>query len=121
MTKSSITNSPRSTHSGAARISPIVTLIVMAPVVSELLYGAVRISDIPILLIEVFTWGCGALLIRESVRRWGKGWKSMLLMGLALAVAEDNSCGYCLAAHVKLCVFHRVVGFPGHAVRVFHP
>jgi hypothetical protein len=64
-------------------------LIVMAPVVSELLYGAVRISDIPILLIEVFTWGCGALLIRESVRRWGKGWKSMLLMGLALAVAEE--------------------------------
>jgi hypothetical protein len=48
-----------------------------------------RVSVIFILVPEILTWGCGALLIRESVRRWRKGWQSMLLLGLALAVAEE--------------------------------
>ncbi len=71
------------------RIGPILTLLLLAPIVSELLYGAMRVSVIFILLPEILTWGCGALLIRECVRGWGKGWQSMLLLGLALAVAEE--------------------------------
>ncbi len=72
-----------------ARIGPTVTLLLLAPVVSELLYGAMRLSVIFILIPEIMTWGCAALLIREWVRRWRKGWQSMLLLGLALAVAEE--------------------------------
>jgi hypothetical protein len=34
-------------------------------------------------------WGCGALLIREAVRRWQGGWLSALSLGLALSVAEE--------------------------------
>jgi hypothetical protein len=71
------------------RIGPVVTLLLLAPIISELLYGAMRISVIFILIPEILTWGCGALLIRECVRRWTKGWQSMLLLGLALAVAEE--------------------------------
>src|SRR5215469_2093934 len=48
-----------------------------------------RVSVIFILIPQIMTWGCGALLIRECVRRWGKGWQSMLLMGLALALEEE--------------------------------
>jgi hypothetical protein len=70
-------------------IGPIVTLLLLAPIISELLYGAMRISVIFILIPEILTWGCGALLIRECVRGWSKGWQSMLLLGLALAVAEE--------------------------------
>ncbi len=69
--------------------APIVALLLLAPVISELLYGAIRISTIFVLIPEILTWGCGALLIREWVRRWNKGWPSMLCLGLALAVAEE--------------------------------
>ena len=71
------------------RIGPILALLLLAPVVSEVLYGGTRVSVIFVLIPEIMTWGCGALLIRECVRRWHKGWQSMLLLGLALAVAEE--------------------------------
>jgi hypothetical protein len=71
------------------RIGPIVTLLLLAPVIAELLYEAIRVSVMFVLVPEIMTWGCGALLIRECVCRWGKGWQRMLLLGLALAVAEE--------------------------------
>jgi hypothetical protein len=71
------------------RNGPIVSLLLLSPVISEVLYGATRISVLFVLVPEILTWGCGALLIRECVRRWRKGWPSMLLLGLALAVAEE--------------------------------
>jgi hypothetical protein len=63
--------------------------LLLAPVISEVLYGATRLSMIFVLIPEILTWGCGALIIRECVRRWGKSWPSMLIMGLALAIAEE--------------------------------
>jgi|SRR5580658_154962 hypothetical protein len=71
------------------RTGPIVALLLLSPIISEVLYGATRISVIFVLIPEILTWGCAALIIRESVRRWNKGWQSMLLLGLALAVAEE--------------------------------
>lgn len=71
------------------RFGPSFTLMLLAPVVAELLYGALRVSVIFILIPQIMVWGGGALLIREFIRRWRKGWQSMLLMGLALAVAEE--------------------------------
>jgi hypothetical protein len=71
------------------RIGPVAALLLLAPVISEVLSGFTRVSVIFVLIPEIMTWGCGALLIRECVRRWGKGWPSMLLMGLALATAEE--------------------------------
>ena len=70
-------------------IGPVLLLLLSAPLISEVLYGATRISTIFVLVPEIMTWGCGALLIRECVRRWRKGWRSMLLLGLALAIAEE--------------------------------
>jgi hypothetical protein len=70
-------------------IGPIVSLLLLAPFISEVLYGAVRFSTIFILIPAVLTWGCFALLIRESVRRWRKPWQSMLMMGSALGIAEE--------------------------------
>ena len=71
------------------RSGPILALLLLAPLISEVLYGATRVSVIFVLIPEILTWGCGALLIRECVRRWRKGWQSMLLLGIALAVAEE--------------------------------
>jgi hypothetical protein len=71
------------------RIGPIAALLLLAPLISEVLFGATRLSAIFVLIPEVLTWGCGALLAREWVRRWNRGWPSLLSMGLALAVAEE--------------------------------
>jgi hypothetical protein len=51
------------------RIGPISALLLLAPVIAEALYGAIRVSTIFILIPEIMTWGCGALLIRECVRK----------------------------------------------------
>src|ERR1700682_2991968 len=67
----------------------IATLLVLSPLIGEVLSGATRISFIFAFIPEIMVWGCGALLIREAVRRWQGGWISMLSVGLALSVAEE--------------------------------
>lgn len=71
------------------RIGPITTLLLLAPIISEVLYGGTRVSVILVVVPEIMTWGCGALLIRYWARRWQKGWMSQLMLGLALAIAEE--------------------------------
>jgi len=68
---------------------PIWTLLVLAPVIAEVLSGSTRISFIFVLIPEIMVWGGGALLCRELARRWSAGGVSMLLLGLALSVAEE--------------------------------
>jgi hypothetical protein len=71
------------------RLAPSLSLMILAPLVAEVLPGATRFSAIFVLPIEICVWGGGALLIRYAVRRWRLGWRSMLLLALALAVAEE--------------------------------
>ena len=78
---------PSTNQSG--NIAPAVALLVLAPLVGEVMSGATRVSYIVVFIPEVMVWGCGALIIREIVQRWGGGWTSMLLLGLALSVAEE--------------------------------
>lgn len=70
-------------------IGAALTLMLMSPLLTEVLPGATRFSSIFVLPIEICVWGGGALMIRYAVRRWGLGWSSMLLMALALAIAEE--------------------------------
>jgi hypothetical protein len=67
----------------------IWTLLLLAPFISEVLSGATRTSVLFVFLPEVMVWGVGALLSRELVRRWRAGGVSLLLLGLALSVAEE--------------------------------
>jgi hypothetical protein len=70
-------------------LAPALALVVLAPMIAEVLSGATRLSYIFVLIPEMMVWGCGALLIREVVRRWNGGGTSLLLLGLALSVAEE--------------------------------
>jgi hypothetical protein len=83
------TAAPAPGLSRGQRLGPIVTLLVLAPVIGEVLSGATRLSFIFVLVPEIMVWGCGALIIRDVVRRWRGGWTSMLLLGLGLSVAEE--------------------------------
>jgi hypothetical protein len=63
--------------------------MLMAPLLTEVLPGATRFSSIFVLPVEICVWGGGALLIRYALRKYLLGWPSMVLMGLALAIAEE--------------------------------
>ena len=67
----------------------IWTLLILAPFIAEVLSGSTRLSILFVLIPEVMVWGCGALLCRELVRRWRAGAASLLMLGLALSIAEE--------------------------------
>ena len=70
-------------------VAPAITLILLAPLITEILPGATRFSSLFVFPIQICVWGGGALLIRYIVRRWQLGWKSMLYLALVLSVAEE--------------------------------
>lgn len=70
-------------------IWPALGLILVAPLVAEFLLGNLPIKMLPALIVLAPMYGGGALLIREVVRRTGRGWPSILLLGMAYAVFEE--------------------------------
>lgn len=70
-------------------LAPAITLVLLAPFIAEVLSGSTRLSFIFVFIPEAMVWGCGALLIRELHLRWRAGRTSLVLLGLALAVAEE--------------------------------
>jgi hypothetical protein len=61
----------------------------LSPLIAEILPGSTRFSSIFVFPIEMLVWGGGALLIRYIARKMNLDWKSILLMGLALSIAEE--------------------------------
>ena len=74
-------------------VSPVLALLLMSPIVGEVLSGSSPplefINPISIFML-LGLYGCGALLVREAVVRWGKGWPSLLALGLAYGVLEEG-------------------------------
>src|SRR6478736_4342888 len=71
------------------RIAPALTLFFLGPFVAEFLLGNLPITVLPAMIVLAPMYGGGALLIRESARRVGRGWPSILVLGLAYAVLEE--------------------------------
>jgi len=69
--------------------SAAITLVILAPLIAEVMSGSTRLSFIFVFIPEMMVWGCGALIIRELVRRWEGGGTSLLLGGLALAMTQE--------------------------------
>ncbi|HKW16442.1 MAG TPA: hypothetical protein VJO35_02930 [Terriglobales bacterium] len=67
----------------------IWALLLLSPFIGELLSGSTRTSFLFVFIPEVMVWGVGALLCRELVRRWRAGGVSLLMLGLALSIAEE--------------------------------
>src|SRR3954471_20679594 len=70
-------------------IWPALGLFITAPLVAEFLLGNLPIKLLPALIVLAPLSGGGALLIREWVRRTGRGWPSIMLLGLAYAIVEE--------------------------------
>jgi hypothetical protein len=71
------------------RTLPIITLLLLSPIIAEVLFGSTSISMFYLLVPEIGIWGCGALIIRGLVRSRNRGWFALLLLGIALALAEE--------------------------------
>src|SRR3954447_23036195 len=71
------------------RMAPALLLAFLAPMFTEVLPGATRFSAIFVFPIEMAVWGGGAVLARALVKKLGRGWYALLLLGLALAIAEE--------------------------------
>ena len=70
-------------------IPAAVTLFFLAPIVAEFLLGDFPATWLPLLIILAPMYGGGALLIRELTRRAGRGWPTILLLGVAYAIVEE--------------------------------
>jgi hypothetical protein len=69
-------------------LGPVLTLIVLAPWVGEFLLGNLSVRILPLIVILMPMYGGGALLIRETVRRTGRSYPAMLLLGTAYGIAQ---------------------------------
>jgi hypothetical protein len=69
--------------------APVITLLLLSPTVTNLLFGSIPVSNAFAVLPSAGAWGLGALLIRELARRRGLGWAAILILGIALAVTEE--------------------------------
>jgi hypothetical protein len=70
-------------------IGPALALFFTAPLVAEFLLGNLPIRMLPALIVLAPMYGGGALLIREIVRRMGRGWPSILVLGMVYAIFEE--------------------------------
>ncbi|MFZ0216562.1 MAG: hypothetical protein WAM30_11570 [Candidatus Dormiibacterota bacterium] len=73
-----------------SRVAPALLLVVLSPVVAEFLLGDFSVRSLYLLVILLPMYGGGALLLREIVRRTGRGWPTLLLLALAYGLLEEG-------------------------------
>ena len=83
----------RAPGKGAARLLPVLALALLAPVCAEYLSGYDTSTGDPVelagqLFVFVPLYGCAALLVRETARRFGLGWPGVLALAAALGIAQ---------------------------------
>ncbi|MFI6793104.1 hypothetical protein ACIBG4_37830 [Nonomuraea sp. NPDC050383] len=62
----------------------------LTPVVAELTLGNPPLRQAWLLLLWTPIYGAGTVLIRELVRRTGRGWPAILLLGAAYGIVEEG-------------------------------
>jgi len=71
-------------------ILAVVTLFFVAPLVAEYLLGDLPLKLLPVLIILAPAYGGAAILIRETARRTGRGWPTMLMLGAAYTLIGEG-------------------------------
>ncbi|WP_433441030.1 hypothetical protein [Nonomuraea sp. CA-141351] len=65
-------------------------LAALTPVVAELTLGNPPLRQAWLILLWVPIYGAGTVLVRELVRRAGRGWAAILLLGAAYGIVEEG-------------------------------
>ncbi len=71
-------------------IPAVITLFFVAPLVAEYLLGDLPLKLLPALIVLTPLYGGAAVLIRETARRTGRGWPTMLMLGAAYALIAEG-------------------------------
>ncbi len=79
-------------------LSPGVVLFLLSPFIGEFLPGsqtvlnfiAQPLPQVLVYLVLAAFYGSGALIVRELVLKWRKGWISIALLGLAYGILEEG-------------------------------
>ena len=78
----------------APKYLSVLTLMLMAPVLSELLSGYLPpgkfFLDPRTIFLNFAFYSCGAILVRELLVRWKKGWPTLLVLGAAYGILEEG-------------------------------
>jgi hypothetical protein len=72
------------------KISAVITLFFVAPLVAEYLLGDLPLKLLPVVIVLAPMYGGGAVLIRDAARRAGRGWPTMLVLALAYMLIEEG-------------------------------
>lgn len=72
------------------RLAAVLVLALLAPLTAEYLSGSLSFAQLGALPAMVAMYGGGAVLIRELARRTGRGWPTILLLGLAYGLVEEG-------------------------------
>jgi hypothetical protein len=87
-----MTRRPITSKGWRARVSPGVTLLLLAPVLGELVSGHQTLVEFvnPVsFLVTALPYGFGALVCRELTVRWRKGWLCLVLLAFAFGIYEE--------------------------------
>lgn len=72
------------------KLSAVIALFFVAPLVAEYLLGDLPLKMLPALIVLAPAYGGAAVLIRETARRTGHGWPTMLMLGAAYTVLGEG-------------------------------
>jgi len=68
----------------------VLALFFVAPLVAEYLLGDLPLKLLTALIVLAPAYGGGAVLIRETARRTGRGWPTMLTLGVAYSLIGEG-------------------------------
>ncbi|MFI6910168.1 hypothetical protein ACIBKY_53590 [Nonomuraea sp. NPDC050394] len=71
------------------RLASALGLALLAPLIAEFLLGSFPLTSLHLLLVTAPLYGGAALLIREIVRRTGRGWPTMFALALAYGIFAE--------------------------------
>ena len=72
------------------KISAVIALLFVAPLVAEYLLGDLPLKLLTALIVLAPAYGGGAVLIRDTARRAGRGWPTMLMLGAAYTLIGEG-------------------------------
>lgn len=113
------------------RLTPVIGLALLSPIVAEYLLGNSSIAALPDVWIIAPMYGGAAILIREAARRAGGGWPTIVTLGLAYGVLQPAVIDFAMfnpsflgrdfltATHVPvlgISAYYAIAFSVGHAV-----
>lgn len=81
---------PRTAKTGSGNTRAAWLLVVAGPLIAEVALGSTPPAMAWLVVLWVPVYGAGVLLIRELVVRTGRGWPSLIILGLAYEILEDG-------------------------------